>query len=182
MTQAAVNSFDTPTSQAEFESQLLAVLPALRSFGRRFAAGSSDVEDLVQETAMKALANSHRFTAGTSMKSWTFTILRNLYMTEYKQRRREPNLGNDLLYENLHVAPAQEWAVRTSEMARALEQLPRANREILLSVAMGGTYEESAAANNCEVGTIKSRVSRARANLANRLGSLVHEEAYSACL
>lgn len=165
--------FLDPTSYStDFEKDLLSLVPALKRFAKRLVVSNADVEDLVQETLVKALGSSHRFVPGTSMKSWTFTIMKNFFTSEYRKRQREPNLGDPALFDHLVVAPAQEWALRQSEMIQAMNLLPKHIRETVWEVAMGSTYDEAAAAHGCEVGTVKSRLSRARARLALTLGDV----------
>lgn len=169
-----------PTCDTDFEYDLLSLVPALKCFAKRLVSGAADAEDLVQETLVKALGSSHRFAPGTNMKSWVFTIMKNYFTSEYRKRQREPNLGDPALFDHLVVGPEQEWVVRQSEMIEALSLLPKDTRETVWEVAMGSTYDEAAAAHGCEVGTVKSRLSRARSRLAITLGDLSAENEFGA--
>lgn len=159
-----------PSDKIAFEHDLVEITPALRRFATRFTVNQDDIDDLVQTTLLRALNRMDLFTPGTSVKSWTFTILRNHFMSEFSRRRREPNLGDDHLSDCLHAPPSQEWAVEKSQIAKVVAAFPERISRPLMLVAAGESYGEVAAACGCEVGTVKSRVSRARAKLTSALG------------
>jgi RNA polymerase sigma-70 factor (ECF subfamily) len=124
-------------------------------------------DDLVQETILRALANIQSFQPGTNMPAWLFTILRNLFRSEYRKRRREVEDADGSLAETLKSHPDQLGRVEFQEFRVALAQLPAEQREALILVgASGFSYEEAADICECAVGTIKSRVNRARSRLA----------------
>lgn len=127
-------------------------------------------DDLVQETMLKAWAARERFEPGTSMRAWTFVILRNAYLTEMRRNRFRGEY-DETVAERILVQPAgQEDPVHLADMRRALMTLPAERREALLLVGAGGfSYEEAAEICGCAVGTIKSRVGRARAALTGML-------------
>ena len=158
--------------RAELEMLIAAQIPALRHFARRLMGARGEVDDLVQDTLMKALAASGQYQTGTALKSWLFTIMRNTFCTAYRLRQREQIGIEDALAERLSVPPAQDWAVRRNEMQIALEKLPDQVREALILIAFGTSYDETALICNCEVGTVKSRVNRARKALVDDLGNL----------
>jgi len=143
--------------------------PALTAFARRFVRNDQDVEDLVQETMFRGLRSLHCFTPGTALKSWLFTILRNTFCTRYKIAKREC-VGLPSGVEQSLVSPAsQEWRMQHVDVMRAIETLDRGQAKALMLVADGTSYEEAAALCGCRVGTIKSRVNRARETLRRAL-------------
>jgi RNA polymerase sigma-70 factor, ECF subfamily len=154
--------------RADVEAQL----PALNRFARRLVGPNGDADDLVQDTLLKALGASTQFETGTALKSWLFTIMRNTFCTAYRVRQREQVGIEDSLASMLSIPPAQEWAVRRSEMEIALERLPQHVRQALILISFGTSYDETARICHCEVGTVKSRVNRARKALVEDLGSL----------
>lgn len=154
----------------EFKRDLTAVIPHLRAFARGLCGRPDLADDLVQETMLKAWNARDRFEPGTSMKAWTFVILRNAYLTEMRRNRFRGDY-DETVAERILTAPAgQEDPLHLSDMYRALLRLPPERREALLLVGAGGfSYEEAADICGCAIGTIKSRVGRARAALASML-------------
>ena len=150
-----------------FKRELTAVIPHLRAFARGLCGRPDLADDLVQETLLKAWAAQERFEPGTSMRAWTFVILRNAYLTDMRRNRFRADY-DDTVAERILVAPAgQEGPLHLSDLHRALLTLPPERREALLLVGAGGfSYEEAADICQCAVGTIKSRVGRARAALS----------------
>jgi RNA polymerase sigma-70 factor, ECF subfamily len=124
----------------------------------------------VQETLLRALAHIDSFQPGTNMPAWLFTILRNLFRSEYRKRRREVEDADGRYAESLKSHPEQTGRVEFSEFRAALAKLPSDQREALILVgASGFSYEDAANICGCAVGTIKSRVNRARTRLADLL-------------
>lgn len=156
--------------QREFKRELTAVIPHLRAFARGLCGRPDLADDLVQEALMKAWAAQERFQPGTSMRAWTFVILRNAYLTDMRRNRFRADY-DETVAERILTAPAgQEGPLHLSDMHRALLTLPPERREALLLVGAGGfSYEEAAEICGCAVGTIKSRVGRARAALSAML-------------
>ena len=147
--------------------QILAAVPSLRAFAISLSGNVDRADDLVQETILRALANIHSFQPGTNMPAWLFTILRNLFRSEYRKRRREVEDADGSFAETLKSHPDQMGRVEFQEFRTALAQLPAEQREALILVgASGFSYEEAADICECAVGTIKSRVNRARSRLA----------------
>lgn len=155
-----------PAASPNFKRELTAVIPHLRAFARGLCGRSDMADDLVQETLLKAWAAQERFEPGTSMRAWTFVILRNAYLTDMRRNRFRGEY-DETVAERILTAPAgQEGPVHLSDLHRALLTLPAERREALLLVGAGGfSYEEAAEICGCAVGTIKSRVGRARAAL-----------------
>ena len=149
---------------------MLAAVPSLRAFGISLCGNVDRADDLVQETLLRALANIESFQPGTNMSAWLFTILRNLFRSEYRKRRREVEDADGSYAETLKSQPEQTSRVEFEEFRVALNKLPEDQREALILVgASGFSYEEAAAICECAVGTIKSRVNRARNRLADLL-------------
>ncbi len=157
---------------ADLRSQVLELLPALRAFGRSLTRNRTEADDLVQETLLKALSNIDKFDPGTNLRAWLFTILRNTYYTEIRKRRRETDGISTLSQQDSNMGPGQEWAVTLRSLKEALELLPADQREALVLVGAAGlSYEEAADVCQCALGTIKSRVNRARAKLLVLMGA-----------
>ena len=156
--------------RAAFKRELTEVVPHLRAFARGLCGRPDMADDLVQETMLKAWAAQERFQPGTSMRAWTFVILRNAYLTDMRRNRFRGEY-DETVAERILTAPAgQEGPVHLSDMHRALLTLPPERREALLLVGAGGfSYEEAAEICGCAVGTIKSRVGRARSALNSML-------------
>jgi RNA polymerase sigma-70 factor (ECF subfamily) len=146
---------------------VLAAVPSLRAFAISLCGNVDRADDLVQETLLRALANIDSFEPGTNMSAWLFTILRNHFRSEYRKRRREVEDGDGSYAESLKSHPEQHGRVEFEEFRAALAKLPPDQREALILVgASGFSYEEAAKICGCAVGTIKSRVNRARTRLA----------------
>jgi RNA polymerase sigma-70 factor (ECF subfamily) len=149
---------------------MLAAVPSLRAFAISLCGNVDRADDLVQETLLRAWANRKSFEPGTNMSAWLFTILRNLFRSEYRKRRREVEDADGSYAESLVSVPEQGSHLEVAEFRKALKLLPPEQRESLILVgASGCSYEEAARICGCAVGTIKSRVNRARSRLAEIL-------------
>ena len=148
-------------------------MPSLRAFAISLSGNVDRADDLVQETLLRALANIHSFQPGTNMPAWLFTILRNLFRSEYRKRRREVEDADGSYAETLKIASRADQPRRVRGVHRRAEQAAAEDqREALILVgASGFSYEEAAEICGCAVGTIKSRVNRARTRLAEVLRS-----------
>ena len=154
-----------------FKRELLAALPNLRAFGVSMVQKQDRADDLVQETIMKAWAKRDSFELGTNMKAWLFTILRNEFYSQMRKKGREVQDADGILTERMAVHPAQYGSLDMQDFKVALDKLPDDQREAIVLVgASGFAYEEAAEICGCAVGTIKSRVSRARTALKELLG------------
>jgi RNA polymerase sigma-70 factor (ECF subfamily) len=159
-----------------FREDLIDIIPSLRAFALSLCGSRDKADDLVQEALVKAWAKQDAFQPGTHFKAWMFTILRNHFYSQHRKARREVSDSDGMLSERLCVHPAQYGHIDLREMEEALKRLPDQQREALILVtAEGLSYEEAAAVCNCAVGTVKSRVSRARM----RLAALLHLTAAS---
>jgi RNA polymerase sigma-70 factor, ECF subfamily len=157
--------------QADFCADLLSVTPTLRAFARSLVGDRDRADDLVQDTILRALQKQGRFEPGTKFQAWLFTLMRNLFYSEYRRRKREVQDGDGLFAAKLSILPEQPGRVEFAELRCALAQLSDEQREaVLLIGAEGLSYEEVAVICGVAVGTIKSRVNRARRRLAELLG------------
>ncbi|PEQ13888.1 RNA polymerase subunit sigma-70 [Novosphingobium sp. PC22D] len=156
----------------DFRDELLATLPHLRAFARGLCGRHDFADDLTQEAAIKAWTARERYQPGTNMRAWTFAILRNHYLSELRRSRRQTDLDEGVAERLLVMNADQEGPLHLSDMEDALQKLNPERREAVLLVGAGGfTYEEAAAIADCAVGTMKSRVARARTDLAKLLDS-----------
>ena len=150
---------------------MLAAVPSLRAFAISLSGDVDRANDLVQETLMRAWSHLDSFEPGTNMSAWLFTILRNHFRTEYRKRRREVEDADGGYADRLTAREEQTAHIEFNELREALLKLSADQREALILVgASGFSYEEAAKICNCAVGTIKSRVNRARLRLAEILG------------
>jgi RNA polymerase sigma-70 factor (ECF subfamily) len=158
------------TVSAQLEANLIAAIPNLRAFAVSLCGNPDLADDLVQETLLKAWKNLATFVEGTNLPAWLFTILRNNFYSEYRKRRREVADPDGVIAAKLASAPAQNGRMDFLDFHNALQQIPVDQREALILVgASGFSYVEAAEVCSCAVGTMKSRVNRAR----NRLGDLL---------
>lgn len=154
----------------QFRDDLLLTIPSLRAFGLSLTARSDRADDLVQETLMKAWKYHDSFTTGTNMKAWLYTIMRNEFYTQLRKRKREVEDADGVYSNKVAVHGEQEGHLDMVDFTIALAKLPEDQREAVVLVgASGFSYEEAAQICGCAVGTIKSRVNRAR----SRLGELL---------
>jgi RNA polymerase sigma-70 factor (ECF subfamily) len=150
--------------------QMLAAVPKLRAFAISLTGNRDRADDLVQDTLVRAWANIDKFERGTNLEAWLFTILRNRFHSEYRSRRREVEDANGSYAARLSTRPAQQAHLDYEDFLTALAKVPPDQREALLLVgAQGMSYEEAAQVTGVALGTIKSRVNRARSRLAELL-------------
>jgi RNA polymerase sigma-70 factor, ECF subfamily len=155
----------------EFREGLIREMKDLRAFAVSLSGSFHQADDLLQETLLKAWSNSASFIPGTNMRAWLVTILRNTYYSQYRKRGREVSDPDGVYSANLATPPNQESAVDMSDFLVALAKLAPEHRDVLLMVGASGlSYEETAEICGVAVGTIKSRLNRARARLADLLG------------
>ena len=153
-----------------FEEGVVNLVPDLRAFGRSLTREHARADDLVQDTIVKALSNKEKFKEGTNLRAWLFTILRNTFYSGKRKQKWEVEDVDGVYTERLSVKPAQDGVMELSDFRKAFETLPPDQRESLMLVgAAGMSYDEAAEICDCAVGTVKSRVNRARARLADML-------------
>lgn len=149
-----------------WREDVIGQIPALRAFAWSLSHNSADADDLVQDTLAKAWKHRDRFEPGTNLRAWLFTILRNTYYTSLSRRRREVADEDGKHAATLSTPPTQDWSVAMRSLEAAMRQLPDEHREALILVGAAGlSYEEAAEICSCALGTIKSRVNRARTRL-----------------
>jgi RNA polymerase sigma-70 factor (ECF subfamily) len=154
----------------ELHASLLKSIPHLRAFAISLTGNVDQADDLVQEAIMRGLSNLDSFTPGTNLQAWLFTILRNQFHTSFRRRKREVEDPDGAMASLLSAAPEQHGHLDLIDLRAALAKLPVEQREVLLLVAAEGmSYEEAAQICGTKVGTVKSRVNRARARLAELL-------------
>lgn len=162
-------------SERGLSDEVISYVPALRAFARSLTRDREMADDLVQETLTKAIANLDKFTPGTNLRAWLFTIQRNTFYTWISKASREQTGGEDCVSQSgapsLAVQPTQEWSARGREVMAVVDELPAHYREALVLVVMlGESYETTARVCDCAMGTVKSRVNRAREMVMDRLG------------
>ena len=153
----------------QFKAELLGLIPHLRGLSIVLC-GRTVGEDIAQEALTKAWKARRSYQPGTQLKAWLFTILRNEYKSHQRRAWRQVAWDQDAV--DMIPAPLgqQQWASELSDVGRALFRVPEEQREALMLVAAGGfSYTEAAAITNAPVGTLKSRVARARAKLVEIL-------------
>src|SRR5277367_3728292 len=150
-------------SETVFKRDLVRLIPHLRAFARTLCGDATAADDLAQDTMMKAWNARTSFEMGTNMKAWTFMILRNQFYSEKRRSWRQSQLDQETAERTLVAVDDPESPVALDELRMGLAMLPAEQREALVLVGAGGfAYEEAAVICGCAVGTVKSRVSRAR--------------------
>ena len=146
-----------------FKRELTGLIPHLRAFARTLTGDATAADDLAQDALMKAWSARASFEMGTNMKAWTFMILRNQFYSEKRRSWRQTQLDQEAAERTLVAVDDPEAPVALDELRLGLHRLPAEQREALILVGAGGfAYEEAAEICDCAVGTVKSRVSRAR--------------------
>ena len=138
-------------------------VPALRTFARGLCRGGQDPDDLVQETLLRAIEYADSYRPGTNLRAWLFTIMRSRFYNNCRKTSRERTGQADCVSAMPQSQPTQEWHLRQKEMLAALDRLPQHYREALMLITvLGESYIHAAQTLDCDIGTVKSRVSRAR--------------------
>ena len=152
-----------PARDKEFKAGLVTLIPHLRAFARTLTGDPTAADDLAQDAMMKAWDARTSFEMGTNMKAWTFMILRNQFYSEKRRSWRQSQLDQEAAERTLVAIDDPAAPVALDELRMGLAMLPSEQREALVLVGAGGfAYEEAADICRCAVGTVKSRVSRAR--------------------
>jgi RNA polymerase sigma-70 factor (ECF subfamily) len=151
-----------------FRTELVALIPSLRSFALRLCGSRDMADDLSQDAMMRGWAARSRYTLGTNLRAWLFTILRNQWYSNFRKAMRTTGWDDPGVVEFLPVqAPAQQDAIHLADVAKALLKLPWNQRQVLQLVGIdGASYEEAAIVVGCPMGTLKCRLSRGRKALA----------------
>jgi len=162
-------------SETVFKRDLVKLIPHLRAFARTLCGDAAAADDLAQDTVMKAWDARSSYQMGTNMKAWTFMILRNQFYSEKRRSWRQTQLDQEAAERTLVATDDPSSPLALDELRQALTMLPTEQREALILVGAGGfAYEEAAEICGCAVGTVKSRVSRAR----RALQAILEEGAY----
>lgn len=168
--QELISETPEPLSDRDFRAELERVASHLRGFARTLCGCRDRADDLAQETMLKAWSARASYRAGTNFKAWTFTILRNQFYSETRRARFTGEYDQEMAERTLCTRGNQEDAVELADVLRGLETLPAANREALILAAVGDmAYEEIAEICGIALGTVKSRICRARAMLVAAL-------------
>ena len=169
MTQEAVS---TAESEKDLQALLVLEIPRLRRYARLLVRDLAYADDLVQECLVRAVSKLHTYTPGTNLRAWLFVILRNVLINDYNRGQRGPSFTEiPETHANLAVSGGQEQHLMLKEVRAALDLLPEEQREIILLVPVGGlAYEEVAQVLDLPIGTVRSRLSRARTALREALG------------
>lgn len=155
-----------------FRENVIELVPKLRAYAQALTRDKADADDLVQETLTKALRYHDRFVEGTQLKAWLFTIMRNTHFTAVKKSTRERPGALDCVAGSVAVQPVHDTVIAYNETLAAIDRLPVRYREMLVLVVMlEESYETAAILSNCAVGTVKSRVNRARGMVLAQLSS-----------
>ncbi|MEQ8432697.1 MAG: sigma-70 family RNA polymerase sigma factor [Oceanicaulis sp.] len=155
---------------AEFRQELTAAIPYMRAFSRSLTGNEAAADDLTQDALVKAWRARERFRAGTNFRAWIFTIVRNQFYSDQRRSWRQAPWDEEKAKRTLSGPQGLDSMMALDELRRALVELPDDQREAIVLVGAGGfAYEEAAQICGCAVGTIKSRVSRARKALAAML-------------
>ena len=161
------NASRTPVEEEAFKRELVKLIPHLRAFARTLAGEPAGADDLAQDAMMKAWDARNSFQMGTNMKAWTFMILRNQFYSDKRRSWRSTQLDPETAERTLVAVSNPIATLELDEVRRALAMLPDDQREALILIGAGGlSYEEVADICGSAIGTIKSRVSRARDRLA----------------
>lgn len=152
-----------PALDNAFKAEIVTLIPHLRAFARTLCGDATAADDLAQDAMMKAWDARASFQMGTNMKAWTFMILRNQFYSEKRRSWRQTQLDQEAAERTLVAVDDPEAPVALDELRLSLGMLPPEQREALILVGAGGfAYEEAAEICGVAVGTVKSRVSRAR--------------------
>lgn len=149
-----------------FEDQLVQYLPNLRSFARFLVRDADRADDLVNETALRALAAKHQFEPGTNLKAWLLKILRNHHINAFRRNRMDARPIDETIDRTASLPAGQVASIELKEVRGAMTKLSHQHREVLMLVGAAGlSHEETAEICRCAVGTVKSRLNRARTEL-----------------
>ena len=151
----------------DFRTELVALIPHMRAFARTLCNDRAQAEDLAQDALARAWASRDRFEMGPNMKAWTFMILRNQFYSDKRRSWRSSQLDPEVAERTLVAVTSGTANLELDELRRAMAMLPDDQREALILIGAGGlSYDEASEICGVAVGTIKSRVSRARDRLA----------------
>lgn len=149
-----------------FVDEVSQTLPAMRAFARSLTRNADSADDLVQDALVRLLTAQHSYTPGTNFKAWAFTVIRNRFYDQYRRKRHADRLQDELMQIDHSHAASQDTVMHLHDMAEAFWRLPESFREVLILVGVNEmSYEDAAAVIGCPIGTVRSRLSRARTRL-----------------
>ena len=153
-----------------FKAELTDLIPSMRAFARSLTRHAAEADDLAQDALLKAWSHRESYTAGTNMKAWVFMILRNQFYSDKRRSWRRQPLDPEVAERTLVAVTNPDGGLALDEVRRAMAMLPDDQREALILIGAGGlSYDEAAEITGVAIGTVKSRVSRARDRLAQIL-------------
>lgn len=157
-------------SSLDPRDELVTHLPALRAFALSLTRNRATADDMMQDTVLKAWSNMDKFTPGTNMRAWLFTILRNNFYSSRRKLNREVADVDNVFSDTMSVKPDHDGRLQMMDFKAAFDQLPDEQREALILVgASGFSYEDAGEMCGVATGTMKSRVNRARTKLTELL-------------
>lgn len=163
-----VNSVEARSAKARFEDAVVAETENLRRFALKRTRDAAMAEDLVQDTLVLALSNRKRFKMGTNIRAWLFTILKNAHLNQLRKDKGNCEYLDEMDSPGMSAAPAQESHMDLLDVKRRIASLPPIQRDtIMVHTFESASYEETARRCRCTLGTVKSRLSRARAALTS---------------
>lgn len=169
-----------PVTQSDPRDEMPEHIPSLRAFAISLTRNVSEADDLVQETILKAWSNIEKFTVGTDLRAWLFTILRNTFFSSKRKTRREVQDTDGAHAATLFDKPHHDGRLAFTDFSRAFDKLSPEHREVLILVGANGySYEDAAQMMGVAIGTAKSRANRARARLCEMLGMAEGEDILS---
>jgi len=186
-----LNNSELAQTYAEFDELVVPMTDALQSFALKMTGSMDDADDLVQETLLKAYRFFHKFEKGTNIKAWLFSIMKNSFINEYRKQAKQPgkvdydDISN--FYENIksnevefsHIVGDSFSNVLDDDITQALAALPTDFQTIIiLSDIEGYNYEEIAEFMSCPIGTVRSRLHRARKMMYSKLHSYAYKNGY----
>lgn len=150
-----------------YQDALVLQIPSLKKFAFHLTKNKADADDLVQATCLRALEKVDYFKDDTNLLSWTSKIMFNLFASSYRRKMKfETKLDPNIFLGNISISPTQEFCLEFSNTRNAMMQLKRTHREVLILVCLQGMlYKEASEALDIPIGTVRSRLSRARLNL-----------------
>lgn len=166
---------DNQLSQAaraagNFKTELGDQLPNLQKYARSFYSDSAQADDLVQDTIVRAMDKAHLYQEGTNLKAWLYRMMHNIFCNQHKRRKRYPHVDAEKVLPTLAESASQEEHLRLAQTQMAFNQLEPTFREALYLVTVEGmSYQQAAQVMDVKVGTVKSRISRARNDLLQKL-------------
>ncbi len=165
-----IRAHQEPVDQ-DFINGIMSSIPNLRGFAISLTKNVDRAEDLVQDTVLKALSKRDSFQEGTNLRAWLFTILRNNFFSTHRKKGREVEDADGAHAATMVSIPDQHDKLVHQDLQAALARLSPDQRDVIILVgAEGMSYDEAAEALGCAVGTVKSRVNRARNRLAELMG------------